>query len=73
MNPEDAVRYAFRTVGSAIWVTTLSLVGGFGVLSFSGFQINSHMGMMTTLTMIFAIMLDFFFLPTLLLQLESNR
>ena len=73
MNPEDAVRYAFRTVGSAIWVTTLSLVGGFGVLSFSGFQINAHMGIMTTLTMIFAIMLDFFFLPTLLLQMESHK
>ena len=73
MNPEDAVRYAFRTVGSAIWVTTLSLVGGFGVLSFSGFQINAHMGIMTTLTMVFAIMLDFFFLPTLLLQMESHK
>jgi len=73
MNPEDAVRYAFNTVGSAIWVTTLALVGGFGVLSFSGFQINSHMGAMTTITIIFAIILDFFFLPTLLLQMESTK
>ena len=73
MDPEDAVRYAFNTVGSAIWVTTLALVGGFGVLSFSGFQINSHMGAMTTITIIFAIFLDFFFLPTLLLKLESNK
>lgn len=73
MNPEDAVRYAFNTVGSAIWVTTLALVGGFGVLAFSGFQINSHMGAMTTITIIFAIILDFFFLPTLLLQLESSK
>jgi predicted RND superfamily exporter protein len=73
MTPEDAVRYAFNTVGSAIWVTTLALVGGFGVLSFSGFQINAHMGAMTTITIIFAIILDFFFLPTLLLKLESNK
>lgn len=73
MNAEDAVRYAFNTVGSAIWITTLALVGGFGVLSFSGFQINAHMGSMTTITIIFAIILDFFFLPTLLLKLESNR
>lgn len=72
MVPEDAVRYAFRTVGSAIWVTTLALVGGFGVLSFSGFQINSHMGAMTTLTIIFALLLDFFFLPTLLLTMDKN-
>jgi predicted RND superfamily exporter protein len=73
MPPEDAVRYAFNTVGTAIWVTTLALVGGFGVLSFSGFQINAHMGAMTTITIIFAIILDFFFLPTLLLQLEKNK
>ena len=73
MNPEDAVRYAFNTVGSAIWATTLALVGGFGVLSFSGFRINAHMGSMTTITIIFAIILDFFFLPTLLLQLESSK
>lgn len=73
MSPEDAVRYAFNTVGSAIWVTTLALVGGFGVLSFSGFQINSHMGAMTTITIIYAIILDFFFLPTLLIKLEGSK
>ena len=73
MSPEDAVRYAFNTVGSAIWVTTLTLVGGFGVLSFSGFQINSHMGAMTTITIIYAIILDFFFLPTLLIKLEGSK
>ncbi|MCF8055171.1 MAG: MMPL family transporter [Desulfocapsa sp.] len=73
MDPEDAVRYAFNTVGTAIWVTTLALVGGFGVLAFSGFQINAHMGAMTTITIIFAIILDFFFLPTLLLKLENSK
>ena len=73
MTPEDSVRYAFNTVGSAIWITTLALVGGFGVLSFSGFQINSHMGLMTTITIIFALILDFLFLPTLLIKLESKR
>jgi len=73
MSSEDAVRYAFNTVGSAIWVTTLALVGGFGVLSFSGFQINSHMGAMTTITIVYAIILDFFFLPTLLIKLEGSK
>ncbi|MBL4902400.1 MMPL family transporter [Desulfocapsa sp. AH-315-G09] len=73
MSPEDAVRYVFKTVGSAIWITTLALVGGFGVLSFSSFQINAHMGAMTTITIIFAIILDFFFLPTLLLKLDTKK
>lgn len=73
MNAEDAVRYAFTTVGTAIWVTTIALVGGFTVLAFSGFQINSHMGSMTAITIIFALILDFFFLPTLLLKLEAFK
>lgn len=73
MNAEDAVRYAFTTVGSAIWVTTLALVGGFTVLAFSGFQINSHMGAMTAVTIVFALILDFFFLPTLLIKLEGSK
>jgi len=73
MTPEDAVRYAFNTVGNAIWVTTLVLAGGFGVLSFSGFRINAHMGSMTTITIILALILDFFFLPTLLLLMESSE
>ncbi len=73
MIPEDAVRYAFNTVGAAIWITTLALVGGFTVLSFSGFQINSHMGAMTAITIVFALLLDFFFLPTLLMKLETYK
>ena len=73
MSPEDAIRYAFRTVGSAMWVTTLALVSGFGVLSFSGFQVNAHMGAMTTITIVFALILDFFFLPTLLMKLEDRQ
>jgi len=61
MSSEDAVRYAFNTVGSAIWVTTLALVGGFGVLSFSGFSNQCPYGAMTTITIIIAIILDFSF------------
>lgn len=72
MSSEDAIRYAFRTVGSAIWVTTLALVSGFGVLAFSGFQVNAHMGAMTAITIVFALILDFFFLPTLLMKLEDR-
>ena len=72
MSSEDAVFFVFNTVGSAIWVTTLALVGGFTVLAFSGFQINSHMGAMTALTIVFALLMDFFFLPTLLLKMDSS-
>ncbi len=73
MTPDDAVRYAFNIVGAAIWITTVALMGGFTVLSFSGFQINSHMGAMTAVTIVLALLLDFFFLPTLLMKLETNQ
>lgn len=69
---EEAVLYAFKTVGSPILVTTLILVAGFTMLSFSGFQINANMGSMTAITIVFALIMDFFFLPSLLLKLEGD-
>ncbi len=69
---EEAVIYAFKTVGSPILVTTLILVAGFTVLSFSGFQINANMGTMTAITIVFALIMDFFFLPALLVKLEGE-
>ncbi len=70
---EEAVIYAFKTVGAPILVTTLILVAGFTVLSFSGFQINANMGSMTAMTIIFALIMDFFFLPSLLIKLEGRK
>ncbi|MCI5165717.1 MAG: RND family transporter [Candidatus Electrothrix sp. GM3_4] len=72
MSTEDAVRFAFRTVASPMWISTVTLVGGFIVLACSGFQINAHMGSMTAITISFALLLDFFFLPVLLLQFDRS-
>jgi len=71
--PEEAVRYAFNTVGTAMWVTTLALVTGFIILSFSGFAVNSQMGLLSAITISLALLLDFFFLPSLLLKLDSRQ
>jgi predicted RND superfamily exporter protein len=43
------------------------------VLAFSGFQINSHMGGMTVITITLALLLDFFLLPALLLKLDRTK
>lgn len=72
MNSLDAVRFSFNTVGTAMWVTTVVLVAGFLVLAFSGFKINSDMGLMTALTIILALAMDFLFLPTLLIEAEEK-
>lgn len=73
MSPDRAVRYAFHNVGTAIWVTTTILAAGFMVLAFSGFKINSDMGLMTAMTIVMALILDFFFLPTLLMKVEKKK
>jgi predicted RND superfamily exporter protein len=73
MNPAGAVRYSFNTVGSAMWITTLALVAGFIVLSFSGYRMNSDMGLMSAITISLALVLDFMFLPTLLMKVEEKK
>ncbi|MFT4579631.1 MAG: putative RND superfamily exporter protein [Nitrospinales bacterium] len=69
--PEEAVRYSFHTVGTALFLTSVILVCGFFVLTFSGFQMNVHLGLMTTIAIICALVADFLFLPTLLMR-SSN-
>ena len=41
------MRYAFRTVGRALVVTTVVLLIGFAVIATSKFAMNSDMGLMT--------------------------
>jgi predicted RND superfamily exporter protein len=71
MNAEDAVRYAFNTVGVALLVTTIVLVAGFLVLAQSTFKLNSDMGLLTSITIAFALLADFLFLPPLLMKLDK--
>ena len=72
-SPEEAVRYAFSTVGTALWVTTAILIAGFAVLSLSTFEINASLGQLTAITLFMAILVDFLLLPTLLLTFAGYR
>ena len=72
MDEKEAVRYAFNTVGVALWVTSLVLVMGFLVLSQSHFSLNSDMGAMAAITIAIALIMDFLFLPPLLMKLEEK-
>ena len=71
LNPEDAVRYAFSTVGTALLVTSVVLIAGFMVLSQSPFKLNADMGLLTAITIGFALLADFLFLPPLLMKVEK--
>lgn len=70
---EDAVRYAFSTVGTALWVSTFVLIIGFGLLSYSPFRVNAMMGMMVAITVACALVIDFLLLPALLITLDKRR
>lgn len=70
---EDAVRYAFHSVGWALVVTTLVLVIGFGMLMLSDFRLNSDMGLLTSVILVLALVVDFLFLPALLLKLDRDK
>jgi hypothetical protein len=72
MNSQDAVRYAFHTVGVALLVTTIVLVAGFLVLAQSSFKLNSDMGLLTSITIALALLADFLFLPPLLMKLDRK-
>jgi len=69
---EQAVRYAFTSVGRALLVTSVVLIAGFLVLSFSAFKLNSDMGLLTALVIALALIADFLLLPTLLMKIEEK-
>jgi hypothetical protein len=70
--PADAVRFAFAHVGPALFITTLVLVTGFGILTTSQFVDNSTQGLLICVVLAAALLLDFLMLPPLLLLLTSK-
>ena len=73
LDAQDAVRYAFSTVGLALVATSIVLALGFLVLTRSAFALNADMGLMTALTIIFALIADFLLLPTILMALDKKE
>ena len=73
LDPQDAVRFAFRSVGHALWTTTAVLAAGFIVLATSGFEVNWSLGILTAMTIVIALAADFFFLPPLLMKFDRSK
>jgi uncharacterized protein len=72
LSAAQSVRYSLVHVGKAVWSTTIVLTGGFLVLAYSDFSLNHQLGMLSAMTISIAIILDFFLLPALLIQLDSD-
>ncbi len=73
MNPPDAIRYAFNTVGVALLITTIILTAGFLIIAQSNFQLNAHMGLLTAITICIALLIDFLLLPPLLMLVDKDK
>jgi len=66
LSPEDAIRYAFTNVGPALMITTTVLAIGFSVLMLSTFKLNFELGLITSMTISIALIVDFVLLPVML-------
>ena len=73
LDSQEAVKYAFNNVGIALWVTSLVLIAGFMILAQSSFELNSGMGLMTSIIIAIALILDFLLLPPLLMAIDSKK
>ena len=73
LDSQQAVRYAFKNVGVALWVTSVVLIAGFMILAQSSFELNSGMGLMTSIIIAIALILDFLLLPPLLMAIDSDK
>ena len=71
-NAEQAVRFAFASVGRALWITTIVLALGFSVLMLSPFALNADMGMLTSVIIVVALAVDFLFLPPFLMMFDKK-
>ena len=61
------------TNGYALWTTTVILVAGFGVLGFSDFKMNSDLGILTAVTLLNAIIMDFLLVPSILMFIDKEK
>ena len=73
LSPQLAVRYAFRSVGLALWFTSIILISGFLILSFSHYTETVKMGIMVSIIISFALIADLFLLPPLLMKLDKDK
>ncbi|TCI03748.1 RND family transporter [Corallincola luteus] len=70
---EKAVRYAYASVGKALLITTIILVMGFSILTQSTFTLNSDMGLLTSIIIGVALVVDFILLPLMLVGFKQAK
>ena len=72
-SPESALHYTFTTTGTALIITSVVLTSGLLILAQSTFGINATIGAMVAPIIVFALIVDFFFLPALLVYFDGKK
>ena len=68
----EAMANAYVDVGRAVIITSVALAGGFLLLTFSGFEINSSLGKFITIIVLTALVLVLSLVPSLVLVTHRN-
>jgi len=71
--PSESIQITFRSVGRALFTTTLVFGLGFMVFAASGVVANQVLGLLVGITVIIALLADFLFLPPLLMLLDETK
>ena len=71
--PSESVQSAFRSVGRALFTTTIVFGLGFMVFGASGVVANQVLGLLVGITVVIALVADFLFLPPLLMLLDETK
>ena len=70
---KESLRFSLNTVGKALLITTVSVSAGFLVISTSNFSLNADMGIMTSLVIVIALVVDLVFIPPIIERFESIK
>lgn len=67
-----SLRHTYTSVGDGLWTASIVLAVGFGILILSPFTMNSHMGWISSLSILFGLSTEYFLMAPLLLQFDQG-
>ncbi len=72
-NTRHAVINSHRSIGSALYFTSVTVIVGFSMLTLSNFVPTIYFGILTALAMVLALLANLTLLPALLLKFSSDK
>lgn len=72
-DPIHRMEETFKHAGSAMLITSIIMIAGFGLFLFSEFGATFYLGLFVSLSLIIALIIDLTLLPLLLIRLSRNH